>query len=85
MNDHRYGAVLRPKSKKATSRLRRWVKRGLWCAAILVLLTGGVIAWALTTCFAEPPTLDEKPATQNMRLAIKLVQTADIQHRYSPR
>ena len=44
------------------SRRRRWLRRLLWAAGAGTLLFASFVAWALLTCFAEPPELDGEPA-----------------------
>jgi len=41
---------------------RRWLRIAVWCVAAGTALFGGFIAWALLTCFAEPPTFEGEAA-----------------------
>jgi len=45
-----------------STRLKRWLRRGLWAVAGLLVLVGLFLGWALLFCFAEPPELDYEPA-----------------------
>ena len=53
---------------KTQLRLRRWLKRLAWTAAVFVVLLTGFVVWALTTCFAEPPELAGRPAILDAKL-----------------
>ena len=59
----------RPDAKKELSRGRKWVRRILRTLFVLVVLFGAFLVWVWTTCFAEPPELEEaNPAVHALEL-----------------
>ena len=41
---------------------RIWLRRFAWGTLVTAVLLGGFVVWVLTTCFAEPPSMDPQPA-----------------------